>query len=68
MFDNCLGAAIHDIPIVLNGFTCIFHMYSAVSAVHLSDMLSELLLAAWIVRFSRINRFSAKNLRGTEHF
>ena len=35
-------------------------MYSAVSGVHLSDMLSELLLAAWIVRFSRVNRFSSE--------
>ena len=35
-------------------------MYSAVLAVHLSDVLSELLLAAWIVRFSRVNRCSAK--------
>ena len=43
-------------------------MYSAVSAVHISDMLSELLLAAWIVRFSRVNRLSAENLRETEHF
>ena len=58
----------HDIPTVLNGFTCIFHVYSAVSAVHISDMLSELLLAAWIVRFSRVNRLSAENLRETEHF
>ena len=31
-------------------------------------MLSELLLAAWIVRFSRVNRLSAENLRENEHF